>query len=90
MRAGVFSGSALAEESEMLRRVCDQPAMLGADLCGEVSTKHSYIVEAQGPQRFSVVALDLGIKNNDFKLPPQKQLQTVADIIKECSDKASW
>jgi carbamoyl-phosphate synthase small subunit len=64
MRAGVFSGSALAEESEMLRRVCDQPAMLGADLCGEVSTEHSYIVEAQGPQRFSVVALDLGIKTN--------------------------
>ncbi len=36
------------------------------------------------------LSLDLGIKNNDFKLPPQKQLQTVADIIKECSDKASW
>jgi carbamoyl-phosphate synthase small subunit len=64
MRAGVFSGAALVAEPEMLRRVCDQSAMLGADLCGEVSTEHSYIVEAQGPQRFSVVALDLGIKTN--------------------------
>ena len=36
------------------------------------------------------LSLDLGIKNDDFKLPPQPQLKTVADIIKECSDKASW
>ena len=64
MRAGVFSGPALADETELLRRVCDQPTMLGADLCGEVSTENSYVVEAQGPQRFTVVALDLGIKTN--------------------------
>jgi carbamoyl-phosphate synthase small subunit len=64
MRAGVFSGAALADEVEMVRRVCDQPAMLGADLCGEVSTDQSYIVEPQGPQRFTVAALDLGIKTN--------------------------
>ena len=64
MRAGVFSGTALADEAEMVRRVCDQPAMLGADLCGEVSTDQSYIVEPQGPQRFTVAALDLGIKTN--------------------------
>ena len=64
MRAGLFSGPALADDAEMLRRVCDQPAMLGADLCGEVSTDDSYIVEPQGPQRFTVAALDLGIKTN--------------------------
>ena len=64
MRAGVFSGTALADEAEMVRRVCDQPAMLGADLCGEVSTDQSYIVEPQGRQRFTVAALDLGIKTN--------------------------
>ena len=64
MRAGLFSGSALADDAEMLRRVCDQPAMLGADLCGEVSTDDSYIVDPQGLQRFTVAALDLGIKTN--------------------------
>lgn len=64
MRAGVFSGPALADEAELVRRVCDQPAMLGADLCGEVSTGQGYIVDAEGPQRFTVVALDLGIKTN--------------------------
>lgn len=64
MRAGVFSGSALAGEAELLERVRNQPPMLGADLCGEVSTTESYIVEPQGPQRFTVAALDLGIKTN--------------------------
>jgi len=64
MRAGVFSGPALADNAELLRRVCDQPAMLGADLCGEVSTDEGYVVEPLGPQRFTVAALDLGIKTN--------------------------
>ena len=64
MRAGVFSGPALADNAELLRRVCDQPAMLGADLCGEVSTDEGYVVEPQGSQRFTVAALDLGIKTN--------------------------
>lgn len=64
MRAGVFSGPALADEAELVRRVCDQPAMLGADLCGEVSTGNGYFVDTEGPRRFTVVALDLGIKTN--------------------------
>ena len=33
------------------------------------------------------LAIDLGIKNNDFKLPPQPQLQTIADIIREVEGK---
>ncbi len=64
MRAGIFSGPALAGTAELLDRVRNQPPMLGADLCGEVSTTESYIVEPQGPQRFTVAALDLGIKTN--------------------------
>ena len=64
MKAGVFSGPALADTDELLRRVRSQPAMLGADLAGAVSTAQTYIVEPEGPQRFTVVALDLGIKTN--------------------------
>ena len=68
MKAGIFSGDALAgtgdSHDELLHRVRNQPSMLGADLCGEVSTDDSYIVEPQGPQRFTVAALDLGIKTN--------------------------
>ena len=64
MRAGVFSGPALAPEAELVDRVRNQPPMLGADLCGEVSTVGNYVVEPEGPQRFTVAALDLGIKTN--------------------------
>ena len=64
MKAGVFSGPALADTEELLRRVRSQPAMLGADLAGEVSTPDGYVVEPEGPHRFTVVALDLGIKTN--------------------------
>ena len=64
MKAGVFSGAALADDEQLRNRVSSQPSMLGADLCGQVSTEEGYIVEAQGPQRFTVVALDLGIKTS--------------------------
>lgn len=64
MKAGVFSGPALADSDELVSRVNNQPAMLGADLAGEVSTQTSYVVEPEGQQRFTVVALDLGIKTN--------------------------
>nr|WP_221220478.1 glutamine-hydrolyzing carbamoyl-phosphate synthase small subunit [Mycolicibacterium sp. BK634] len=64
MKAGVFSGPALADTEELLARVRSQPAMLGADLAGQVSTPESYIVDPVGEQRFTVVALDLGIKTN--------------------------
>jgi len=64
MKAGVFSGPALAADDELIQRVRSQSAMLGADLAGEVSTDDTYVVEPEGEQRFTVVALDLGIKTN--------------------------
>lgn len=64
MKAGVFSGAALAEPDELLARVRNQASMLGADLAGEVSTDAGYVVESDGPQRFTVAAIDLGIKTN--------------------------
>src|SRR3954468_13227939 len=62
MKAGLFSGEALADADELLDRVRSQPSMLGANLAGEVSTDSTYVVEAEGQQRFTVAALDLGIK----------------------------
>jgi carbamoyl-phosphate synthase small subunit len=65
MKAGVFSGDeADASIEELLERVNGQPSMLGADLAGEVSTDGAYVVEPEGMQRFTVAALDLGIKTN--------------------------
>ncbi|SNS22911.1 glutamine-hydrolyzing carbamoyl-phosphate synthase small subunit [Rhodococcoides kyotonense] len=65
MRAGVFSGDALGTDAEMLDQVVGQPSMLGADLAGEVTTDAGYIIEpVGGDARFTVVAVDLGIKTN--------------------------
>ena len=64
MRAGVFSGTALASDDELLARVRSQPSMKGANLAGEVSTDRGYLVEPSGDPRFTVVAIDLGIKTN--------------------------
>ncbi|NDJ88628.1 glutamine-hydrolyzing carbamoyl-phosphate synthase small subunit [Mycolicibacter kumamotonensis] len=64
MKAGVFSGEALAAPEELVNRVREQPSMLGADLAGQVSTDSEYVVEPGGAHRFTVAALDLGIKTN--------------------------
>jgi len=62
MRCGIFSGDALAEPVGLLEQVRAQPGMAGADLTAEVSTTHRYTVQAEGKARFSVAAVDLGIK----------------------------
>jgi carbamoyl-phosphate synthase small subunit len=62
MRAGVFSGAALAAPAQLLAQVLASPAMAGADLVGEVTVAKPYIVPAATERRFRVVALDLGIK----------------------------
>ncbi|MGA8329392.1 MAG: carbamoyl phosphate synthase small subunit, partial [Mycobacterium sp.] len=63
-KAGVFSGDALATPEELADRVRGQQPMLGADLAGQVSTTDAYVVEPEGPRRFTVAAIDLGIKTN--------------------------
>ncbi|KXO89472.1 glutamine-hydrolyzing carbamoyl-phosphate synthase small subunit [Tsukamurella pseudospumae] len=64
MRAGIFAGDALAPEAELLDRVRSQPEMKGLNLIGEVSTGEAYTIEPDGEPRFTVVAVDLGIKTN--------------------------
>jgi carbamoyl-phosphate synthase small subunit len=61
MRVGIFSGENLTRE-EMVIEVRKQPAMAGAYLCADVSTPSTYVVPAIGQKRFTVAALDLGIK----------------------------
>ncbi|QIV84809.1 glutamine-hydrolyzing carbamoyl-phosphate synthase small subunit [Mycolicibacterium frederiksbergense] len=67
MKAGVFSGASLSDAEDvatLVDRVRSQPSMLGADLAGQVSTDSRYTVEAEGQHRFTVAAIDLGIKTN--------------------------
>ena len=61
MRVGIFSDCEMTRE-EMVIEVRKSPAMSGAFLVADVSTSAPYVVKAQGEKRFTVAALDLGIK----------------------------
>lgn len=61
MRVGIFSGENLSKE-EMVVEVRKIAVMTGARLSDDVSTTESYIVKADGEKKFTVAALDLGIK----------------------------
>ena len=61
MRVGIFSGLELSRE-EMVIEVRKQQAMSGAYLSDDVSTDSTYVVPAVGEKKFTVAALDLGIK----------------------------
>ncbi len=64
MRVGISSVETDADA--LLARVQGSAGMTGADLAGEVSTDEAYVVPAHpgpwGDKRFTVAALDLGIK----------------------------
>ena len=62
MRVGVSSLD--DDPAALLERVRQSPAMAGADLSAEVSTAQPYVVSAEGEHRYTVAALDLGIKRN--------------------------
>ncbi len=65
MRVGIFScesGETLPDEATLLARVRQAPGMKGAALAAEVTTTEAYVVPAIGEKKFTVAALDLGIK----------------------------
>ncbi len=64
MRAGIFSQNIHDHDKEyFLNKVKSSPQMKGADLCGMVSTKQSFVVPAVGKKLYQVAAIDLGMKN---------------------------
>jgi carbamoyl-phosphate synthase small subunit len=63
MRVGIFSGERAGRpDAELLTTVQQAPPMSGAALAAEVTTTEPYVVPAVGQKRFTVAALDLGIK----------------------------
>ncbi|MCW2539804.1 MAG: carbamoyl phosphate synthase small subunit [Frankiales bacterium] len=60
MRAGVSSTE--TDPDALLTQVRATPSMVGADLAREVSTATPYVVPAINKKRFTIAALDLGIK----------------------------
>ncbi|HSA53279.1 MAG TPA: glutamine-hydrolyzing carbamoyl-phosphate synthase small subunit [Yinghuangia sp.] len=84
MRVGIFSGDAyfdadgtgLADDAALLDKVRGVPQMTGADLAGEVSTTEAYVVPAVGTKKFTVAALDLGIKG----MTPQRMAERGIEV----------
>jgi len=87
MRVGISTTEASVDS--LLERVRASPQMVGSDLVGEVTTRHPYLVPAEGPRRFTVVALDLGIKAMTPRLLSRRGVEThvvpaessIADIL---------
>ena len=61
MKVGIFSGLDLTRE-EMVIEVRKQAEMTGSYLCADVSTPKTYVVPAIGSKKYTVAAIDLGIK----------------------------
>ncbi|MFV2117213.1 glutamine-hydrolyzing carbamoyl-phosphate synthase small subunit [Streptomyces sp. Act-28] len=76
MRVGIFSGDAVADDADMLAKVREQPQMKGADLSAEVATDKPYVVPAIGEKRFTVAAVDLGIKG----MTPQRMAERGIEV----------
>ncbi len=61
MRVGISTVE--TDPDALLARVLASPEMKGADLSADVSTTEPYVVPAVGAKRFTVAAIDLGIKS---------------------------
>ncbi len=61
MRVGISTTE--TDPVALRERVLASEEMTGADLTADVSTADTYVVPAQGEKRFTVAALDLGIKS---------------------------
>jgi carbamoyl-phosphate synthase small subunit len=75
MRVGIFSELDLSRE-EMVIEVRKSKQMTGSFLSADVSTEKPYVVPAIGEKRFTVVALDLGIKGATPRAMAERGIQT--------------
>ena len=76
MRVGIFSGDAADRPmGELVEVVRSAPEMTGASLAAEVSTAEAYVVPAVGEKRYTVVALDLGIKSMTPRLMAERGIE---------------
>jgi carbamoyl-phosphate synthase small subunit len=90
MRVGIFSGDpARMPVDRLVARVTSSPLMKGAALAAEVTTDRPYVVPAVGERRFTVAAVDLGIKSMTPQLMADRgievhvlpALSTVDDVL---------
>lgn len=74
MKVGIFSGLGLTRE-EMVVEVRKQADMAGSYLCADVSTPKTYVVPALGVKRYTVAAIDLGIKGATPRAMAQRGIE---------------
>ena len=74
MRVGISSTE--RDPEALLARVRASGEMAGANLSAEVSTAATYVVPAVGARRFTVAALDLGIKANTPRMMAERGIET--------------
>jgi carbamoyl-phosphate synthase small subunit len=76
MRVGIFSGEDAAKPfADLLELVLDSPQMEGSNLADEVSVDAEYIIAAVGERRFTVAAIDLGIKGATPRLMAERGIE---------------
>ena len=75
MRVGIFSDLELSRE-EMVIEVRKSGQMVGSFLSADVSTWEKYTIQARGEKKFTVVALDLGIKGATPRAMAERGIQT--------------
>jgi carbamoyl-phosphate synthase small subunit len=75
MRVGIFSDLELSRE-EMVIEVRKSGQMVGSFLSADVSTPKNYTIAAKGEKRFTVVAVDLGIKGATPRAMAERGIET--------------
>ena len=73
MRAAVSSEGRSVED--LVAAVNGAPTMTGSNFLADVTTPEAYVVPAEGTKRFTVVALDLGIKGMTPRLMAERGIE---------------
>jgi carbamoyl-phosphate synthase small subunit len=73
MRVGISTTE--TDPQRLLERVQASGEMAGANLSEAVSTIEAYVVPAQGTKRFTVAAVDLGIKSNTPRMMSERGIE---------------
>jgi carbamoyl-phosphate synthase small subunit len=73
MRVGISTTE--TDPEALLVRVREQDAMAGANLSEAVSTAEAYVVRAVGERRFTVAAVDLGLKANTPRMMAERGIE---------------
>jgi len=73
MRVGISTTE--KDKDALLKRVLESGEMAGANLSEAVSTPEAYVVAPVGPKKFTVAAVDLGIKANTPRMMAERGIE---------------